>query len=108
MELLASYTLGKTRTNNRGFYGVFGGTGLQGVTSATEGAYWQNTYDPEAEWGPAFHDARHNFVVSAHLAAAVRQGPPYGIRLDRRRRTRCSAAGSSAASSRRARACRSR
>jgi len=64
VELMASYTLGSTRTNNRGFYGVFGGTGLQGVTSATEGAYWQNTYDPEAEWGPAFHDARHNVTVS--------------------------------------------
>ena len=34
------------------------------MTSATEGAYWQNTYDPEAEWGPAFHDARHNVVLS--------------------------------------------
>src|SRR5262245_50367162 len=65
VEFLASYTLGSTRTNNRGFYGVFGGTGLQGVTSATEGAYWQNTYDPDAEWGPAFHDARHNLIFSA-------------------------------------------
>jgi hypothetical protein len=64
VEFLASYTLGKTRTNNRGFYGVFGGTGLQGVTSATEGAYWQNTYNPDAEWGPAFHDVRHNFIFS--------------------------------------------
>jgi Carboxypeptidase regulatory-like domain/TonB dependent receptor-like, beta-barrel len=65
VEFLASYTLGKTRTNNRGFYGVFGGSGLQGVTSGTEGAYWQNTYDPEAEWGPAFHDVRHNLILSA-------------------------------------------
>ncbi len=64
IEFMASYTLAKARTNNRGFYGVFGGTGLQGVTSATEGAYWQNTYDPEAEWGPAFHDVRHNFLLS--------------------------------------------
>jgi hypothetical protein len=65
VEFLASYTLAKGTTNNRGFYGVFGGTGLQGVTSATEGAYWQNTYDPEAEWGPAFHDVRHNFIFSS-------------------------------------------
>ena len=79
LEFLASYTLGKGTTNNRGFYGVFGGTGLQGVTSATEGAYWQNTYDPEAEWGPAFHDVRHNFIVSGHLRAAVRQGTGVGI-----------------------------
>jgi len=65
LEFLASYTFAKGTTNNRGFYGVFGGTGPQGVTSATEGAYWQNTYDPEAEWGPMFHDVRHNFILSA-------------------------------------------
>jgi hypothetical protein len=64
VEFLASYTLAKGRTNNRGFYGVSGGSGPQGVTGATEGAYWQNTYDPEAEWGPAFHDVRHNAILS--------------------------------------------
>jgi hypothetical protein len=78
IEFLASYTLGKTRTNNRGFYGVFGGTGLQGVTSATEGAYWQNTYDPEAEWGPAFHDVRHNFVFSSTYELPFGQGRSFG------------------------------
>ncbi len=77
-EFLASYTLGKVTTNNRGFYGVFGGTGLQGVTSATEGAYWQNTYDPEAEWGPAFHDVRHNFIFSATYELPFGQGKTYG------------------------------
>lgn len=65
LEFMASYTLAKGTTNNRGFYGVFGGTGPQGVTSATEGAYWQNTYDPDAEWGPMFHDVRHNLILSA-------------------------------------------
>jgi Carboxypeptidase regulatory-like domain/TonB dependent receptor len=78
VELLASYTLGKTRTNNRGFYGVFGGTGLQGVASATEGAYWQNTYDPDAEWGPAFHDVRHNVTVSGTWQLPFGRGRRYG------------------------------
>jgi hypothetical protein len=78
LEFLASYTLGKTRTNNRGFYGVFGGTGPQGVTSATEGAYWQNTYDPEAEWGPAFHDVRHNFIFSAAYELPFGKGHKWG------------------------------
>src|SRR4030095_11456732 len=78
VEFLASYTLGKTRTNNRGFYGVFGGTGLQGVTSATEGAYWQNTYNPDAEWGPAFHDVRHNFIFSATYELPFGTGKTYG------------------------------
>ena len=31
-----------------------------------EGAYWMNAYDPEANYGPAFFDARHNFVFSAN------------------------------------------
>ncbi len=78
VEFLASYTLAKGTTNNRGFYGVFGGTGLQGVTSATEGAYWQNTYDPEAEWGPAFHDVRHNFIFSSTYELPFGKGRTFG------------------------------
>lgn len=78
MEFLVSYTLAKGRTNNRGFYGVFGGTGLQGVSSATEGAYWQNTYNPDAEWGPAFHDVRHNLIVSGSWDLPFGKGKTYG------------------------------
>jgi hypothetical protein len=78
LEFLAAYTLAKGTTNNRGFYGVFGGTGPQGVTSATEGAYWQNTYDPEAEWGPMFHDVRHNFVLSGTYELPIGRGKSVG------------------------------
>ena len=78
LEFLASYTLAKGTTNNRGFYGVFGGTGPQGVTSATEGAYWQNTYNPEAEWGPTFHDVRHNFILSATYELPFGTGRRWG------------------------------
>jgi len=78
LEFLASYTFAKGTTNNRGFYGVFGGTGPQGVTSATEGAYWQNTYDPEAEWGPMFHDVRHNFIFSATYELPFGKGRKWG------------------------------
>lgn len=78
IEFLASYTLGRARTNNRGFYGVFGGTGLQGVVSGTEGAYWQNTYNPDAEWGPAFHDVRHNLVFSSTYELPFGHGRTYG------------------------------
>ena len=78
VEFLASYTLAKGTTNNRGFYGVAGGSGLQGVTGATEGAYWQNTYDPEAEWGPAFHDVRHNMILSGTFDLPFGTGRRYG------------------------------
>jgi hypothetical protein len=78
VEFLLSYTLAKASTNNRGFYGVFGGTGLQAVTSGTEGAYWQNTYNPEAEWGPAFHDVRHNMNFSATYDLPFGRGRAHG------------------------------
>ena len=78
LEFLASYTLAKGTTNNRGFYGVFGGSGPQGVTGATEGAYWQNTYDSEAEWGPAFHDVRHNFILSSTYELPFGRGRTWG------------------------------
>jgi len=78
LEFLVSYTLAKGTTNNRGFYGVFGGTGPQGVTSATEGAYWQNTYNPDAEWGPAFHDVRHNLIISGAWELPFGKGRAYG------------------------------
>lgn len=59
LEFLASYTLGSAKTNNRGYYGG-------GGVVASEGAYWQNTYDSESEFGPAFHDVKHNFVFSSN------------------------------------------
>jgi hypothetical protein len=78
VEFMAAYTLGEVRTNSRGFYGVFGGTGMQGVTGATESAYWQNTYDPDAEWGPAFFDVRHNLMISGAWELPFGKGRTYG------------------------------
>jgi hypothetical protein len=66
VEYRASYTLSRTRTNNLGYYG-------SGGVNA-EGAYWANAYDPEANYGPAFHDARHNFVLSATYELPFGQG----------------------------------
>jgi hypothetical protein len=66
LEYLASYTLGKVRTNNLGYYGS---TGVQ-----AEGAYWMNAYQPEWNYGPAFFDSRHNFVLSASYALPFGEG----------------------------------
>jgi hypothetical protein len=65
LEYLASYTLGSAKANQLGYYGSGGFT-------ASEGTYWMNAYDPEANYGPAFFDVRHNFVLSANYAL------PYG------------------------------
>ena len=66
VEYLASYTLSRTRTNNLGYYGSGG--------VAAEGAYWMNTYEPEWNYGPAFFDARHNFVFSANYELPFGKG----------------------------------
>jgi hypothetical protein len=66
VEYLASYTLSRTRTNNLGYYGS---PGVQ-----AEGAYWMNAYEPEWNYGPAFFDARHNFVFSANYELPFGKG----------------------------------
>ena len=66
VEYLALYTLSRTRTNNLGYYGSGG--------VAAEGAYWMNTYEPEWNYGPAFFDARHNFVFSANYELPFGKG----------------------------------
>ena len=69
-EYLASYTLSRVRTNNLGYYGSGG--------VAAEGAYWMNTYQPEWNYGPAFFDARHNFVFSATYEVPFGKGRRWG------------------------------
>jgi hypothetical protein len=70
IEYLASYTLSRVRTNNLGYYGSGG--------VAAEGAYWMNTYQPEWNYGPAFFDARHNFVFSANYEVPYGKGRRWG------------------------------
>ena len=69
-EYLASYTFGRVRSNNRGFYGSAG--------VAAEGAYWMNTYEPEWNYGPAFFDVRHNLVFSANYELPFGRGRTWG------------------------------
>ncbi len=69
-DFLASYTFGKTLTDNLGYYG-------SGFT-AGEGAYWQNAYDRRANRGPAFFDVRSNLTVAGSWFVPVGQGKKFG------------------------------
>jgi hypothetical protein len=69
-EYLVSYTLSRARSNNLGYYGSGG--------VAAEGAYWANAYNPEANYGYAFFDARHNLVVSANYELPYGRGRQFG------------------------------
>ncbi len=72
-EFLASYTLSKTMTDNLGYYGSGG--------VASQGAYPSNNYDRRRDYGPAFFDARHNFVWSGTYDLPLGKGRSYGADL---------------------------
>jgi hypothetical protein len=70
LEFMASYTFGKVLTNNLGYYGS--------SYTAGEGAYWMNAYEPEWNYGRAFFDVRHNFVLAANYELPFGKGMKWG------------------------------
>lgn len=75
LEFLASYTYGKTLTDNLGYYG-------SGNTQG-EGAYWQNAYDRRSNYGRSFFDIRHNFTVGGTYFLPVGKGKQFGSGMNR-------------------------
>lgn len=70
LDFIAAFTLGKTLTDNLGYYG-------SGFTSG-EGAYWQNAYDRRANRGPSFFDIRRNFTIGGNYALPYGKGMKFG------------------------------
>lgn len=77
LEFVSSYTLSKTLTDNRGFYGG-GPNFING-----EGAYWQNAYDRRSDRGRAFFDARHNFNFGGNWDVPVGKNRAFGKNMNR-------------------------
>ncbi len=69
-EFIASYTLSKTMSDNLGYYGSGG--------VAAQSAYWQNSNDRLADYGPAFFDSRHNFNLAGVFDLPFGQGRAFG------------------------------
>lgn len=70
LEFLASYTLSKTLTDNIGYYGS------DGVGDVS--FYQTSFYNRRADYGPAFFDARHNFVWAGSYELPVGRGRAWG------------------------------
>lgn len=66
-EYLLSYTFSKTMTDNLGYYGS-GGVAAQSAYSGNQ--YNQHGYN----YGPAFFDAKHNFVWSGSYELPIGKG----------------------------------
>ena len=78
LDFVANYTLSKAISNNLGLLRV----GRRGA----EGAYPVNSYDIEANYGPAFFDARHIFSMAGSYDLPFGRDRHYGSRLEPRAR----------------------
>lgn len=68
LDAQVSYTYSKCMTNNDGYYGTWGAN-----TETTPAAnYWQNLYDPNADYAQCYWDTKH--VISAYATYEL----PYG------------------------------
>jgi hypothetical protein len=74
-----SYTFSKCMSNNTGYYGTW--SGARGSNTASP--YWQNVYDPAAEWSPCYYDATHTLTAYAIYDLPVGKGRQFGSNMNK-------------------------
>jgi hypothetical protein len=74
-----SYTLSKCMSNNTGYYGTWS----YARSSNTASPYWQNVYDPGAEWSPCYYDATHTLTSYAIYDLPFGRGRQYGNNMNK-------------------------
>jgi hypothetical protein len=79
LQAQVSYTYAKCMSNNTGYYGTW--SGARG--SSTASPYWQNIYDPQAEWSPCYYDETHNLTAYAVYDLPVGQGRQFGSSMNK-------------------------
>jgi Carboxypeptidase regulatory-like domain/TonB-dependent Receptor Plug Domain len=77
LEFLANYTWSKSLTNNLGYYGAGGGA------AASQSAYWQDSYNGGADYGPAYFDVGHLFSFSGYYDLPFGRGRRWGAGMNR-------------------------
>ncbi|RXH57465.1 TonB-dependent receptor [Granulicella sibirica] len=77
LEFLTNYTWSKSLTNNLGYYGAGGGA------SASQSAYWQDSYNGGSDYGPAFFDTPQIFSFSGYYDLPVGRGRMFGGNMNR-------------------------
>jgi hypothetical protein len=79
LEAQVSYTYAKCMSNNTGYYGTWSGA----KASTTAQPYWQNIYDPKAEWAPCYYDETQNLTAYAVYDLPVGQGKQFGSGMNK-------------------------
>ena len=72
LQYHVAYTYSKCMSNNSGYYGSWGGQ------ASTASPYWQNIYNPKAEWAPCYYDATHILTSYAIYELPVGRGKAFG------------------------------
>jgi hypothetical protein len=79
LQYQVSYTYAKCMSNNTGYYGTW--SNQKGSTTASP--YWQNIYDPQAEWSPCYYDETHNLTAYAVYDLPFGKGRQYANSLNK-------------------------
>jgi hypothetical protein len=79
LQAQVSYTFAKCMSNNTGYYGTWSGA----RASSTASPYWQNIYDPKAEWAPCYYDETQNLTAYAVYDLPVGQGKQFGSGMNK-------------------------
>ncbi|MGB2625046.1 MAG: carboxypeptidase regulatory-like domain-containing protein [Candidatus Acidiferrum sp.] len=74
LQYQVSYTFSKCMSNNTGYYGTWS----TARASSTASPYWQNVYDPQAEWAPCYYDAANTLTSYAVYDLPFGQGKRFG------------------------------
>jgi hypothetical protein len=71
LQYQVSYTYSKCMSNSTGYYGAWN-------NALSASAYWQNIYNPKAEWAPCYYDATHVLTGYAIYALPFGRGKKFG------------------------------
>jgi hypothetical protein len=73
LEYQVAYTYSKCMTDNSGYYGSWGNT-----QTTPANAYFQNLYDPRADYAPCYFDAKHLLSTYAVYDIPFGRGKKFG------------------------------
>jgi hypothetical protein len=76
LQYQLSYTYSKCMSNSTGYYGAWN-------NALSASAYWQNIYDPKAEWAPCYYDATHILSAYAVYELPLGRGKALGKDLNK-------------------------
>ncbi len=72
LQYQVAYTLSRCMTDNSGYYGNWG------AQASPANPYYQNLYDPKADWAECFFDAKHNLSSYAVYEIPFGRGKKFG------------------------------